>query len=535
MSEPIVSITDGALQGYAEGGISIFKGIPFAKPPLEELRWQPPVLPEPWAETRDATEFSPIAIQLGTGIEKFSHALIDGQGFNFIKRTLFKLGMKFMSGPTQSEDCLYLNVRTPSIEASSKLPVMVWLHGGDHLDGSGTDALYNNNTLPNLGVVLVTINYRLGLMGYFCHPELSKESPHAVSGNYGTLDQIAALKWVQDNIEPFGGDPSNVTVFGESAGGESVAHMLTSPLTNGLFHRAIIQSGANSSQMYHLNKPALRYKPAEQVGAEFATKLVGEGIQLERLRQLSVDALMDLARSDEQASLFYPVIDGYVLELSPFECFRKGLQHKVPVMVGSNSDEGSLIWPMMDTPLVWRRLLDVGDETIESVIIEEFPGEAAGKLFELYPGLASGDDHAQEELLGDNMFGAKAFFYATTHAQSGESCYLYHFDQVPLSRSQTAGAFHAAEISYVFGVDSLLLPQDEQRASLSRQMSKYWTSFARSGDPNDNELSHWQSFSQNSPEWMQLGSSVGMAEANKADKYGVLNDKLLSQLDSLDD
>ncbi|MEM7118501.1 MAG: carboxylesterase family protein, partial [Chloroflexota bacterium] len=270
----VVAIESGQLQGvYQEAErIAVFKGIPFAAPPVGELRWKPPQPVTPWEGVRQATKFSPMAYQRAAEFEKFVGNLIGGQGWNFLRREGLKMLLKVAPKPKMSEDCLYLNVRTPSLDSNAQLPVMVWIHGGDHQDGSGSEIFYDSNEIAKQGVVVVSINYRLGVMGYFTHPELSAESPLGVSGNYGTLDQFAALEWVQNNIDAFGGDPDNVTIFGESAGGESVAHMLTSPLAQGLFHKAILQSPANAGQMYHLRESFLTRMPAEEVGLGFAEK-----------------------------------------------------------------------------------------------------------------------------------------------------------------------------------------------------------------------------------------------------------------------
>ena len=510
----------------------MFRGVPYAKPPVGELRWCPPRELDSWHGERDARAFAPSAWQMGTQINEFMSALTAGVGHGFFKRALISVAMKLAPKPEESEDCLYLNIRTP--DPAACLPVMVWMHGGDHQDGSGAEAFYDSNTLPEMGVVLVTINYRLGLMGYFCHPELSAESEMGVSGNYGTMDQIAALQWVRDNIAAFGGNPDNVTIFGESAGGESVAHMLTSPLARGLFHRAILQSAANSAQMQYMARDVLHHRSAETVGQDLATGLLGEMPgQLEKLRDLPAEKLMGRVRKSEgDLAGYYPVIDGYVLPYSPFECFQRGLQAKVPVMVGSNSDEGSVLWPMMGTPLVSHRFEDIGADGIEELIRSEF-GENAERLFEVYPGLREGADEAQTELLGDSMFGAKAYFYATKHAESGESAYLYYFTQASPLPGQTAGAFHAAEIPYVFGSEIPVLPVGEEGRKLSAQMGRYWTNFARSGDPSDNELPSWQPVSETEGHWMVLGEQVGQVPVSKKEKYTLLNNRLGRELSAL--
>lgn len=532
MIESLVRTKSGTVQGKLENNVHVFRGVPYAAPPIGDLRWRPPQNAATWEGHRDCTKAGPSSWQLGTQINDFMNALIEGVGHGFLKRKFIKLAMKFAPKTEESEDCLYLNIRSPDLEGS--LPVMLWMHGGDHQDGSGSEVFYESNTLPELGVVLITINYRLGLMGYFCHRELSKESRQGVSGNYGTLDQIASLHWVQKNIESFGGDPANVTVFGESAGGESVAHMLTSPLAKGLFHRAILQSAANSSQMQYLSKDVLHHKSAEDIGDELARKLVGgSDCTVQKLRQIPADMLMSQVRKEEsELGGYYPVIDGYVLPYSPFECFERGLQAKVPIMIGSNSDEGSVLWPMMGTPLISHRFDSISDDSIANLIRQEF-GDDAERLFELYPGLENGASTAQTELLGDSMFGDKAYFYATRHAVSGESSYLYYFNQTSPLKKQTAGAFHASEIAYVFGSEISILPIDDDGRDLSKQMSRYWRNFAHNGDPSDNELSAWPAYQKDSDQWMVLGKKVGLLTIEKKEKYEILIRRLSRELASL--
>ena len=531
-TQTVVETTNGKLAGSEEEGIAVFRGVPYAAPPVGDLRWRPPEPVTPWDGTRDATVFSPVAWQKGTDINDFMNALISGVGHGFLKRQFLKVAMKFAPKPEESEDCLYLNIRTPDLEGS--LPVMVWIHGGDHQDGAGSEPFYDSNVLPNLGVVLVTINYRLGLLGNFCHPELSAESDKAVCGNYGTLDQVAALAWVRDNISCFGGDPDNVTVFGESAGGESVAHMLTSPLARGLFHRAILQSAANSGQMGLMNRDTARHQGGEAKGHTFATGLVGsEPGQVERLRAMPADQLMTAVReANDIMGGWFPVIDGYVLPYSPFECFQRGQQAKVPIMVGSNSDEGSVIFPMMQTPLITHRWEAHAPDALAAVIREEF-GEDAERLFALYPGLEQGDAKAQELLLGDSMFGAKAQWYATQSKQSGQDAFLYYFEQASPLKGQTAGAFHAAEIAFVFGSEIPICPIDDDGRALSAKLARFWSNFARSGDPSDNELPPWQPVTDEGDMWMRLGPDTGMSSNEKREKYEILNRWLKRELASL--
>ena len=360
-------------------------------------------------------------------------------------------------------------------------------------------------------------------MGYFTHPELNQESEHQVSGNYGTLDQIAALKWVKDNIEGFGGDPANVTIFGESAGGESVAHLLSSPLAKGLFHKAILQSPANSGQMMHLSKPFLDYASGEDRGVAFAKTIgvTGEN-QLEKLRGMSAEALQKGIQAQDQLSGFYPVVDGYVLPKSNFETFEDGQQYPVPVLLGSNADEGTLIHAMFPTPLIAFRYRPMEADKLPAIFYEEYADEAA-KLLELYPGLEKRAPNAEQAFLGDDMFGAKARFYAEKIAQTNQPAFLYHFNRTPPSPKQTAGAFHAAELPFVHGKNVPILPLNKTDLKLSAIMINYWTQFAKTGNPNGMNPQKWDAFNPSQPNWMVLGTKkVGMESIAREEKYQLM-------------
>ena len=297
--------------------------------------------------------FQSICPQANDNENDFFGRMVDGQGMGWFRRTLFKLAVGVVSKEPESEDCLYLNVRTANLDGAEKQPVMVWIHGGGHQTGSGSNEFYQSDALTQRGVVLVTLNYRLGLIGYFAHPALSAESKQGVSGNYGTLDQIAALRWVRDNIAAFGGDPDNVTIFGESAGGESVAHMMTSPLARGLVHRAIIQSASTGGLLIHLDRPVLSFLSAEAAGKTFAEKAVeGDEDRIRGLRAMSVDELYAALRKFPEVDTYtYPTIDGYVLPESVMEAFLDGDQAPVPLLVGSNSDEGSILYSLGNAAL----------------------------------------------------------------------------------------------------------------------------------------------------------------------------------------
>lgn len=536
MKPPITTTQAGQVQGawQEKGQIAVFKGIPFAKPPVGDLRWRAPQAVAAWTGIKKTTAFSPSAWQQGAAIHTFFNALMEGQGWGKLRTFSMKALFKVVPQPKQNEDCLYLNIRTPQLDTSAKLPVMVWIHGGDHQDGSAGEPYYDGNGLPQKGVVTVTINYRLGLMGYFTHPELTQASEKNVCGNYGTLDQIAALQWVQDNIAAFGGDADNVTIFGESAGGESVAHMLSSPLAKGLFHKAIMQSPANSGQMIHLFKPFLDHLSGEDMGARFAKQFGIEGAnQVEQLRKLPAEDLQKFVKDNPDICGFFPAIDGYVLPKSPFETFFDGEQAKVPVLLGSNANEGSIIHPLFTAPLVEFRFREMPANQQPKIFFEEY-SEEADQLFILYPGLEKRTPTAESDFLGDGMFGSKVRFYAEQIAKTEQPAYFYFFTRVPPSPTQTAGAFHAAELPFVHGTSTPILPLNEADKQLSNKMMDYWTQFAKTGNPNGQGHPQWDPFNAAQARWMLLGTDkVGMSEIEREEKYRLINERTLRHIQAM--
>lgn len=528
-STPQVTIEAGVIGGTYEESerVAVFKGIPYARPPIGNLRWRPPQPVDAWDGVRPAMEYSAAAYQRGGDSDVFFRGLMEGQGVEID----FDALMSNMPAEVQSEDCLYLNIRTPSLDSKDRLPVMVWIHGGGHQDGSGTGPAYNTNTLPQKGVVLVTINYRLGILGYFAHPDLSRESESGVSGNYGTLDQIAALNWVQRNISGFGGDPGNVTIFGESAGGESVAHLLCSPLAKGLFHKAIMQSPATTKQMMHLRNPFLGYPAAETAGAAFAASLLeSSDANVDDLRLVSARDLVNASIQEDRWDVFYPVIDGHILPESPFLAFLEGNQAKVPLLLGSNSDEGILLFPIIQSPLMEYGPAE--PEEIQDIIRDAF-SQDADTLIRLYPGLDAGSQQAAAALLGEYMFNSKTRFYADRASKWGQSAFLYLFSRVPPSPKQTIGAAHAAEIPFVFDSHIPIFPVTQEDRTLTETMGRYWTNFAKSADPNEAGLEEWPRYSDTNPMQMNLGYRLGPIGIEKADRFSILDRRLLRLIEDM--
>lgn len=496
--------TAGKVRGALDGTMAVYRGIPYAAPPVGDRRWKPPAPPEPWRGTRTCTKFGPRAFQRAAGFELFFDNLVRGLGLGVVRRRALGVAVK-VAPNNQSEDCLTLDVRAPA--GAERLPVMVWIHGGDHTDGSGSDPLYHGDALPERGCVLVTINYRLGLFGFFAHPDLASESPDQVSGNYGLLDQIAALEWVRDNIASFGGDPGCVTIFGESAGGEAVLNLMTSPRARGLFHRAIAQSPSDSGRWLHLRRSALDFGPAEEAGSDFATLAVGPALgQLDRLREMTPEALTELYQAHpELGRYFYPVVDDVILPATPMSAFS-GQQHaSVPLLIGYNADEGSLLAPFahpagaeFEPPAEGAT---VTPAQARAAFERSYPSaQHVDRLMAAYPGLASLDPEAVSAHLGDHMFGVHVDHASRQHAAGGHAVYRYHFRAVPPSKKQAIGAFHAAEITYVFDTTLPLVPVAADAHLLSREMGDRWFAFAATGVPDAPGREPWPAYDAGDPQ-----------------------------------
>lgn len=517
-SGPVVETTSGQVRGklVRKGTIGHYFGIPYAAAPVGELRWAPPAPVEPWTGIRPATKPGPIAFQRAQNMDEFIARLTEGVGLPPAKQRLAQLAVRMPQA--KSEDCLTVNVRTPA--HASGLPVMVWIHGGDHTDGSSNEVLYNSDALPARGCVLVTINYRLGLMGFFAHPDLDAEGG-GVSGNYGLLDQIAALEWVRDNIANFGGDPGNVTIFGESAGGQAVLNLMTAPRARGLFHRAISQSPSDTGRWLHHNQSMLEFLPANDAGRRFADVAVGaDPGQLARLRAMDPDDLYELYR--EHPSLgryFYPCVDGEVLPETPMTAFSHGRQAPVPLLIGYNADEASLFGDVMhpaggefELPAIDPTSLSPTD--IRAALLLSYGAEApVEQLLELYPGLDERDPEATARHGGDHMFGVHVDHASRCHAAAGHPVFRYHFRALPASPDQTAGAFHAAEITYVFDSKIPLFPVADDAHLLTREMGDRWFAFAATGDPAHPGYDAWPAYDQADPSHMVFDRPTSGAQS----------------------
>jgi para-nitrobenzyl esterase len=533
--EALITTPQGPVQGVSTEDASIynFKGLPFAAPPIGELRWSPPIAAPSWNETRLADKFGNRCMQPSDQEGGLFNRLIEGHGLGPIKNTLIKRAVAAQKPSPMSEDCLYLNVRSGNLDGGEKQPVMVWIHGGGHQFGSGDFNYYQNNALPKKGVVLVTINYRLGAMGYMAHPALSAADPNGVSGNYGTLDQIAALKWVKKNISAFGGDPDNVTIFGESAGAWSVTELMASPLAKGLFHKAIGQSGSSSYHMGQMDGDGVGWPSGYDTGAKVASALGLKDPTAEELRAIPAQTLQSVI-TEEISEGFHHIRDGYVFPENVGLAFAKGEYNKVPMLFGYNSDEGTLFFPNDPQPTVW--LPDTVPGTKAELITQlsqAFP-QNAEKLVKLYS-LDTDFQNGGTQWMGDEIFGVNIRYVARKNEDQGEDSYLYFFSRVPPSDTQTLGAFHAAEIPFVFGSYEPILGQSDDDKVLAELMQNYWVNFAKTGNPNGEGLPGWPL--HKGEHWMHLtantGETSGAMTHIRRDKIDALEEGLLVKLKAL--
>jgi len=460
----VVRTGAGLVRGTAwQGSGAQFLGIPYAEPPLGPLRWRAPVPKKPWAGIRDAAEFGGACPQPDMG---WNHREVE----------------------TSREDCLYLNVIAPVWPAKTALPVMFWLHGGANKGGSGSGDLYNAGKLPDHGVVLVTINYRLGILGFFAHPALAEESPHGASGNYALMDQILALHWVQDNIAKFGGDPNNVTVFGQSAGSMDAGMLMTSPRARGLFQKAILESGVP------LAPPPTPLGAAEKSGEDFAALFAAPAGQsrIASLRQVpALDLIAKSANSEWGRAPVGPDIDGYVLSESPAEVFKAGREAPIAVILGTTTREFTSSEPA-----------DQLRETIQRVT-----GKYAGQALALYGLAGTGEGKsdlfygtAADQWNADTGFRCPVTTVSQWHTAAHHPVYEYEFDHA-IPGHEAQGATHSGELPYVFGFfptsGNISGNFSEVDKRLAETIGTYWTNFAKTGNPNSAGLANWPEFDSN--------------------------------------
>jgi para-nitrobenzyl esterase len=459
-----VKVEQGIVQGTIEDGLRVFKGIPFAAPPVGDLRWKAPQPPAKWEGIKETTSYGLAAYQGGNP----------------------------PSG--KSEDCLYLNVWTPAQSANEKIPVLVWIYGGGFSFGSTAEPVYTGEKLAEKGVVYVSIAYRVNQLGFLAHPELSAENPNNVSGNYGILDMIAGLEWVQKNIAEFGGDPDKVTIFGESAGGIAVSMLCASPLAKGLFHGAISQSGGSFGPTRPTTFPGENMKLLADAEKDGVTYMERAGVtSLAELRALHVDSLpIGFGMGSG-----WPIVDGYVIPDDQYKLYEAGKFNDTPILVGYNSDEGASFTRTKDP-----------EEFIASVKLRY--GKYADDLLKAYPVGDTTVPKTARDLSRDAAFGWQTWSWARLQAQKGSSkAYLYYFDQHPDytedSPQYGQGSPHGQDVAYVFMHLDPENPQTtESDLALSEAIGTYWTNFTKYGDPNGEGVPEWPAFSDENPELMYL-------------------------------
>lgn len=470
-----VRTTDGPVLGVtaADGSVTSYKGIPYAAAPVGERRWRAPQRPTPWTEVRRADQFGRSCMQ--TIVEERKPWTYE-----------------FMAHNAVSEDCLFLNVWSPAKTPGARLPVFFWIHGGGHVEGSAAVPVYVGENLAKRGVVVVTINYRLGVFGFLAHPELTREAGR--SGNYGSLDQLAALEWVRRNIAAFGGDPGNVTIAGQSAGASGVHNLVASPLAKGLFHRAIAQSGS----AYASPNPMSSLAEAEKVGVAFAAAKGAASAPALR----AMPAAQMMARiGDAPGPAFRPVIDGHFLPADPITIYERGEQNDVPELTGLNLDEQSSSREYGVIPMA----------QYQSSMSERY-GTAAAAFFALYPNDTQDHSGQSQKTAARDAGLVSMHLWAEHRARTARHQAFTYFWTHPMPGPDSAryGAFHTAEVPYVFntlGQSNRPWRDDDRR--LAERLGAYWVNFMKTGDPNGPGLPRWAPFSAETAVTMELGPKMG--------------------------
>lgn len=474
----VIILTDkGIIEGIQKSNYQCFLGIPYAKPPINDLRFQEPQIMDSWNEIKDTTKFGAIAPQNHKDLAPIEQV--------------------------EDEDCLYLNIWTPDADNKAR-PVMFWIHGGGYLTGAGSRSRFNGSRLSVYGdVVVVTFNYRLGAFGFLDLP--------GVSPNIGIQDQIAALKWVQENIQAFGGDPNNITIFGESAGGESVVILLTTPLAKGLFHRAIMQSGVAN--------PVSFIGGYTRTGAEiFLSKLRINIKNIENLRKVPLDKFMRIQKKiagiivDAKINPFRPFIDGKIIPNQPIDIIRQGNAHNVPLILGNNQDELSIIINYLDQVDDERKevILDIIQKRLQNHGVDKKSLDILINIYKPVMERKYPDKPYKywEDILSDSMFRIPIIRQLEAHTkhQSNVYCYIFTYES-----SKYGGAFHTYEIPFVFGtLDKGEMPDGafdsmEVAELVAKNMMRTWVTFAQTGNPNHNEIPEWLPYDNQKRATMMLG------------------------------
>lgn len=477
-----VQVTGGRIAGTAVDGVNTFLGVPFAAAPVGPLRWRAPQPVVPWQGVKSARAYAPACAQTAAWIPD-----------------------------PKSEDCLYLNVWSPA--RAQKLPVIVWIHGGGFYGGSGTQPGYDGGNLARRGVVVVTINYRLGIFGFFAHPELAAESPDKASGNQGMEDQVAALRWVKENIAAFGGDPGRVTIMGESAGGESVAILVASPLAQGLFQRAISQSGNFALPIDASENALFDRTAAEKTGVAFAHAVGAKN--LADLRALPVAALQKPAWAP------HPIVDGHLLREDLTTTYRNHRQNDVPLLAGWNAEEGKDLAPEI---LGTDKFTAASYKALVTKLLGHAPSAA---VLAAYPGTNDAVAKASIDKLTTDWWGWRAWYWASLQARYGKARpYLYYFTHRPTEPSTPCGygcgAGHGAEIQYVFDhLGQAPRPWSAYDRQLATRLADTWANFARTGTPNGNGLPDWPAFDGRPATIQRIGDAGDLQARGKLPDFSL--------------
>ncbi|HKV03725.1 MAG TPA: carboxylesterase family protein [Candidatus Acidoferrales bacterium] len=481
----------GLVQGMSENGLTVYLGIPFAAPPVGDLRWRDPQPAAPWKEVRQADKFAPacvqsMAINRALGIEPFP----------------------------VSEDCLYLDVWTPAKSPRDRLAVMVWIYGGGFTSGATSIPAYNGGNLARKGVVVVSVSYRVGELGFLAHSELSAENKGR-SGNYGLLDQIAGLQWVKRNIAAFGGDPNRVTIFGESAGGISVSMLAASPLAKGLFRGAISESGGSFAPARLSNEGGENVPPlavAERNGATFLSKLGASSIA--EARKVSADDILKASGPGLGGS--WPNFDGYVLPGDQYKLYEAGHYNDTPVLIGTNADEGALF-------------VATATAAAYTANVRTGYGDYADKILAAYPAASDAEAlRSSRDLFRDAAFAWNTWSWARLQSRTSKGkVYVYYFSHRPnypdMPQFKSWGAAHGSEIAFVFGNFSKASPATDADNTVSEELSSYWVNFAKSGDPNGSGLPSWPLFTDANQQVMNLDDPSKAVPVPNLDKLKVLD------------
>jgi para-nitrobenzyl esterase len=473
---PTVTLETGVLEGtrFSSAPNEIaFLGVRYAAPPLGELRWKPPQPAEKWSGTRQATEFGAACPQLAAA---------------------------WLQMPVWNEDCLFLNIWMTQVDANAKRPVIVYFHGGGNTNGfSHMTPL--GPALSRLGVVVVSANYRLGPLGFFAHPALTQESEHRSSGNYGLLDQLQALKWVRENISRFGGDPHRITVMGQSAGAYDICMLMASPLATGLFQGAIMESGECQSTLIEDIRTPIHYNgisgTSEGAGERLANDLgVGNSPDaLEKLRGVTAEQILNAWSKDHVE--FDGIVDGWVIPELPAKIFSEGKQLHVPIIVGSNADEASVL----------------GNNDVRTLeqykkYLQADAGKYADQEFQAYPVTSDADVPARYLQLQNDFFAYGAYSIARTMAHADQKAYLYYFTYAETGKRAKLGAYHGEELMFLSNVFRPDWEHKRDDEKLGEAMRAYWTQFAKSGDPNGSSLPVWPAYDPHVDQCLELGRTI---------------------------